>query len=230
MENASKALIMVGSILIGMMVISLLVIFYGNLRNINSLNQKVDVDQQAVEFNKQFDTYDRNKIYGSEILSLVNKVYDYNKTQADNIGYTELTLKIKFENPVSVIDKGVIIDTKGDYVEIRRKSATEKSLEDIINGIENVVDDYSKKDKTFDGVKINIVTISGMRTEALKIYLKDKGITNPTTIDTINNEKNKYLSYRSALTEIKSKTFKPEEEFKYDNNTSRITEMKFIET
>ena len=75
MENASKALIMAGSVLIAIVVISLLVIFFGNLRGLQNTTQSVEQVEQATEFNKQYDAYARD-VYGSELLSIANKIND----------------------------------------------------------------------------------------------------------------------------------------------------------
>ena len=53
MENASKALIMAGGVLISLMVIGLLVLFYNNLSGMQKIKTDSETEQQAAEFNKQ---------------------------------------------------------------------------------------------------------------------------------------------------------------------------------
>ena len=96
MENASKALIMAGGVLISLMVIGLLVLFYNNLSGMQKIKTDSETEQQATEFNKQYDVYARD-VYGSEILSIANKIADYNKREADNKGYTKIELKVKLK-------------------------------------------------------------------------------------------------------------------------------------
>ena len=70
MENASKALIMAGGIFIALLVITLLVFFYNNIVTVQNADEEAEIIEQAAEFNKQYDVYNRNNLYGSEILSL----------------------------------------------------------------------------------------------------------------------------------------------------------------
>ena len=99
MENASKALIMAGSVLIALIIISLLVAFFGQLRNLQNTTDDVEKEEQVYEFNKQYDVYARN-VYGSELLSLANKIIDYNKTESENDGYTKIELYITIKNDI----------------------------------------------------------------------------------------------------------------------------------
>ena len=100
MENASKALIMAGGVLISLMVIGLLVLFYNNLSGMQKIKTDSETEQQATEFNKQYDVYARD-VYGSEILSIANKIADYNKREADNKGYTPIDLEVTFTKGLS---------------------------------------------------------------------------------------------------------------------------------
>ena len=53
MENASKALIMAGGVLIALLVIGLLVFFYNNLSGLQSIEQSNDDVEAITEFNKK---------------------------------------------------------------------------------------------------------------------------------------------------------------------------------
>lgn len=78
MENASKALIMAGGVLLTMLVVSLVIyawnVFSGYYKYQDSLENIDDV----AKFNLQFSNYDRQDVSGYEIISLTNKVADYN--------------------------------------------------------------------------------------------------------------------------------------------------------
>ncbi len=79
MENASKALIMAGSVLIALMIIGLLVFMFSNLSNYQSSDTENKRESQVIEFNNQFETYARKDIRGSDMISLLNRVVDYNQ-------------------------------------------------------------------------------------------------------------------------------------------------------
>lgn len=80
MENASKALLMAGGILIALLVIGALVLM---LNQIGDYNRSQDVNKknsQLAEFNLDFERYlDDKGITGADVISLFNKVNDYNQ-------------------------------------------------------------------------------------------------------------------------------------------------------
>ena len=98
MENASKALIMAGSILISLLVISLIVVGYTQL---SDYQQQLDDTQQVTtdtEFMHQIEQFNRT-LYGSELLSLINFVEDYNSREAGD-GYAPIELNVKITRSI----------------------------------------------------------------------------------------------------------------------------------
>ena len=100
MENASKALLIAGGMLIALMVISALVYLFVNLSEYQNSNERNLEEKQLVEFNKEYTTYDRSGVRGSDLLSLMNKAIDYNKRKADfdtnDIKYEPITINLTF--------------------------------------------------------------------------------------------------------------------------------------
>lgn len=97
MENASKALIMAGSILLALLVIGALIFMFREVGSNRQSDQEEVKQAQINEFNKSYLSYEKT-LYGSELLSLVNKMEDYNKKEnQENNGYTpmEITITIK---------------------------------------------------------------------------------------------------------------------------------------
>ena len=66
MENASKALIMAGSVLIALMIIGALMLMFGNLTSYQETDTQGTRSAQIAEFNQQFETYDRDDVRGSD--------------------------------------------------------------------------------------------------------------------------------------------------------------------
>ena len=60
MENASKALIMAGSVLVSLIIISLLVGFFHQMQNLQQTELSKEQVQQAAEFNKPYTAYERD--------------------------------------------------------------------------------------------------------------------------------------------------------------------------
>ena len=95
MENAAQALLMAGSILIAIMVIGALMLMLNNLSNYQSANIDNQRDVQIIEFNNQFETYNRTDVRGSDIVSLLNRAVDYN-TRKSSAGVGKEGEKIAF--------------------------------------------------------------------------------------------------------------------------------------
>lgn len=94
MENAVKALLIAAAVLLVLMIISLLVISYGQTSNFFENQHDATVTEQLQSFNEQFVNYNNTTIRGNEMLSIINKVVDYNTMQATNKGYEKITLNI----------------------------------------------------------------------------------------------------------------------------------------
>ena len=79
MENASKALIMAGGILIALLIIGSLIFFGTTLQSYqNSENENVK-DSQIAEFNNQYEPYKKDGLTLMELKSLYNKIESNNK-------------------------------------------------------------------------------------------------------------------------------------------------------
>lgn len=89
MENASKALIMAGSVLLSLLIITTLVFMFGKLGDLKNSEASTEEVKKLAEYNRQIETFDR-ALYGSELLSLANLIDDYNKRQADLKGYNAI--------------------------------------------------------------------------------------------------------------------------------------------
>ncbi len=90
MENASKALLIGAGMLIALLVLSALVMMFNSLGLFQSTSNKSKASEQIAEFNMEFEAYNREDVLGIELVSLCNKINDYNaKYQED--GYTKIT-------------------------------------------------------------------------------------------------------------------------------------------
>lgn len=78
MENASKALLIAAGILIGLILITMIIYGYDQISNYYNTKEQVKVLEQLSDFNEQYEPYNRDDVRGSDILSLINKIIDYN--------------------------------------------------------------------------------------------------------------------------------------------------------
>ena len=103
MENASKALLIAAGVLIAILLIAL-IIYAGNVISGYQQSKKdlANIEDTA-KFNDQFMQYNRKDIQGTELLSLIHKVIDYNErmttdSTSNTNSYNPITLEIDMRN------------------------------------------------------------------------------------------------------------------------------------
>lgn len=95
MENASKALLIAGGILLAMMILALLVYVGTSMSDIAGIQDRKREAQQLENFNKTYEAYNKTRMYGTDVITVVNKAIDYNtKLDTDE---TEYFINIQLE-------------------------------------------------------------------------------------------------------------------------------------
>lgn len=79
MENASRALMMAGSILISIIVISALVFAFRELAGTKNTEINSERLQEIKQFNQTYESYN-DKIYGKQLIALAQRMDDYNQS------------------------------------------------------------------------------------------------------------------------------------------------------
>lgn len=95
MENATKALIIAGGMLIAMLIVGLLVFGYTQLRQYQQTAYDEESTRKLADFNERFEAYNRTTVRGYQIISLGNLVYDTNIRYADYQGYEDVAVQVK---------------------------------------------------------------------------------------------------------------------------------------
>lgn len=99
MENASKALIMAGSVLLAIMIIGLLVFGYNQISETEQIKSDSENIDKLAEYMARFEQFNRDKsnaLYGSELLSLANLQEDYNESNLRiDEGYDKIEIKVE---------------------------------------------------------------------------------------------------------------------------------------
>lgn len=83
MENASKGLMIAGSILLTIMVVGMLVYFLSQYRQFPQAQAEAQRAAQVTKFNREYESYDKKKMYGTDVATIVNKAINNNKKYAD---------------------------------------------------------------------------------------------------------------------------------------------------
>lgn len=97
MENITKALLIAGAILILIMLLSAVMVFWDDLAIYFSANSDSKILQQLVEENKKFSNYEQKTIRGNELVSVMNRIINYNNYQSEIVGFDRVTIEIDFK-------------------------------------------------------------------------------------------------------------------------------------
>ena len=224
MENASKALIMAGSVLLALVIISALVFMFNSLRGLKTEEANSDEAKKLAEFNQKIELYNRD-LYGSELISLANLIEDYNSREANAYtgGYKQITFKVTMTE-ISVEMNGYMDKVYTSY---------EKLVNDYENNIENHLKNLKKTEKILN---INIKSGKdwyGMTQEQKDTFLRNLQSTknlNDTQIDTIREKMEEFADdYSNTITAsntFKNRKFEPIS-FEYDDYTGRVNKIEF---
>lgn len=87
MENASKALMIAGGVLIALIIITMFLMMYNNLSNIEKEQEEATKVEQVEAFNAEFEAYNKKVMYGVDVITLINKVAENNKKYKGNSEY-----------------------------------------------------------------------------------------------------------------------------------------------
>lgn len=91
MENITKALLIVGGMLIVIMVLTLAVTVVNQISTYYKAQHDSTMVEQITEFNSKFDNYSGQTIRGNELLSIINRIVDYNNLYSEMEGYEKIT-------------------------------------------------------------------------------------------------------------------------------------------
>lgn len=251
MENASKALIMAGSMLIALMILGALLLMFSNLSSYQEVHTQSTREAQVIEFNNQFETYNRTDVRGNDLLSLVNRAINYNRTNSykgtenndkgQETGYTPITITFKIKDD----DYNQLLTTPdGNHNLIGEKSYTidgttntfENKISKEITRIEGI---YGKENLSQIVTAMSKIFIDNKSTEqekaeaeAVNTYNKLSPKKNVTKFADLANIKNDIYEYYEYV-QFKRLYFNCEQNNRnsgvtYDKNTGRIIAMNFI--
>lgn len=244
MENASKALLMAGSVLISLLVIGALLLMFNNLSSYQESNIQNTREAQVIEFNNQFANYNRENVRGNELYSLLNKVIDYNKRKtiegdegAIEIGYKPMTIEFSLKSKDGsknrmnfTIDNNVRLFRSGnDYTVGKSTNTFEDYIVEELGDIESTYgkDVLTKLTTGFTRIFVDNPD-DNEKSQLVKSFNDISTKVEITSFDeirvdsTIRNDVSKYYEYvqfkRAYFDCVKCE---------YDKDTGRITYMEF---
>lgn len=228
MENASKALIMAGSVLLAILVISMLVYGYRQISDLEQSRADTDEEIKITEYMRRFEQFNRT-LYGSELLSLANLQEDYNASDArEDVGYDRINIIVEIKN--------AIVGSK--YFTVGRH--TIEAIASDRDSIENELATYEQNERKYNNRSVKYYSQKRMREIAV-----DFGMNPPSDMADYDIQTN-YLARNSTtsalLEEIQEYTnltsiyneFRTGKQFRcrsvsYNENNGRINAMYFEE-
>lgn len=97
MENASKALLIAGGVLLAILIISLLILTVNRISSFNTAREETVRTEQILKFNEQYEAFNKYNLLGTEIITAFNKVIDNNKKNPN----TKISMELRFIESVS---------------------------------------------------------------------------------------------------------------------------------
>lgn len=156
MENASKALLMAGGILIAIILIAVLVRTFGNVSAFQKSRLTEQEQQQLKEFNEQYTKYAGQYVYGTDVITVINKILNNTEHKMETVitlgdfsePYTYKKYKyvngIKQEEEITVNPGGTLSITNEDtdgFIDLPNNSLKNRAFKCIYIGYDN---DYGR--------------------------------------------------------------------------------------
>jgi len=159
MENASKALLMAGGMLLVVLIMSVMAMVWNNMREIPKTQEQIKEAEELAAFNKKYESYAKNGIRGTDVLTIANMAISNNDKYNG-----EATMQIK----VSVTMNENITGEKIHYKDGKEHERIDLSGSQTIEAKEYVLTDSSvnmsspfntilnPKTRTVEGTRIYI--------------------------------------------------------------------------
>lgn len=235
MENASKALLMAGGILITLIIISAFVLMFNQIGDYEKAQSSNEKELQLAKFNLDFERYtDDNGIKGIDIISLINKVIDYNKKAENSVTANSVDYNIKMSITASGLEnfnKKYAYDKEKDTDSLFPQDSYTftntnelKKMLDSFSANEGIlgIDNLKILSSVYDSSKNKSENIKNIKNKLMEIdsntYKNWNGTTEP-TLETIK----KYRQY----SEFKTSTFVISQNPVYENGQIKDLYFKF---
>lgn len=163
MENATKALLISAAVMISIMVLSLLMMAYNQVSDYYQTQHTDAIAKQTGEFNENFINYQRDNIRGSELLSLMNKVIDFNEREsyAQGTNYERIKVAIKIDE--QYLDDFLYFDYKDSKEKNKYDMPNAQNLGIISTEITNTKGGGTNREKDKQ-----LIAITGIETKLIQ--------------------------------------------------------------
>lgn len=205
MENASKALLIAGGILIAMIVISIFIMGYSNITQLAQTEVDAELKQQIDDYNKPYLAFNKNTMYGIDVISALNLAISNNKLNKVSLGeefYVDVSFKLKD-----------LIQDREDIYTLDTSTNTQSHKIDPIKNYDFKIGETYKLSSNLNEIINFLDTANNVEQERTINETDDKG----TVL--------KYTVRYSGIADFKRKTFKCSK-VEYDSN-GRVKSIEF---
>lgn len=126
MENASKALLMAGGVLIAVLTIALLVMAFSSSSQFYKTQDDIEAVEQITAFNQEYESYNKKLLRGTDVISVCNKAINNNKKYSD---VSENQIDVKFKLVENLTNRTFVKDREysKDNLETLKKNSDDFS-------------------------------------------------------------------------------------------------------
>lgn len=248
-DNLSKALIMAGGALLSIILVSFLIFSKNKMSSWGETQDERNLAEQVEKFNKEYEVYDKELMYGVDVISCLNKVLSNNEKISNNrVGENldksyeikvKMTIKKTLEEEIIVYQ----LTSQKEQPFTQNNGPSGVKIKDAEFSILKDESEYKSKFKNSDDLKsqkidseykngVYSLTLdkTGENEEKIRSILSSSTAINETKINMNSTTLSLWskANYKSALYDLKSRKFKCTD-FKYNNSTGRVNYIEFEE-
>lgn len=226
MENAAKALMIAGGILLAILTITLLVYMMNAASSMAEAQDAKTLSEQIAAFNREYDSYNKRIMYGTDVITVINKAINHNQSiaaQVDDPYYINIKV-MPIEKFETIVEK---IDNTKDYYDsqiLKGDQITDDIKTLLKNPNNSYITTYVESNVWYELGSWQNGGASFVTNNNFKDFFAGDAVDRT---ETTSDKKTTYKMY-SALTNFKRAIFQCESVI-YNGDTGRIEEMSFVQ-
>ena len=105
MDNATKALLIAGGMLLGILTLTALIVMFSNAAKIQKSQFSKEELERLAKWNAEWEAYNKGYLYGAEVLTVVKKAEQNNKDYSDTKYHVTIVVKDELGNDITGINE-----------------------------------------------------------------------------------------------------------------------------
>ena len=128
MDNAVKALEIAGGVLIAILILSLFVFMFNQVSYNQAMQNQNEETKKIEEFNKKYEAYNKNILYGADVISVINMAISNNieetvngQFDTDDPYYIDVSFELKTDVVAKIksVDKDGVVTDNIKYEDVK---------------------------------------------------------------------------------------------------------------